>query len=242
VGYGNSFIIPQGFLIIKILLFAAALILIFVKRKTLTKPALFISLWFVFALFSAFFSQRPYTHYLLVILPGFCMFVGVLFTQQTLLSKLRVCLLLIVVGIISLNYFHVFGVIKTFGYYDNSFAFLTGQKKVAEYQAFFDPETPRDYELVSYIKHHTTSADNIFIWGDSPQIYYLTKKLPPGKYTVSYHILQEHNAVEETQAAIDKIQPKFIITLSEAPQLPFKLSAYNGVYGIKGAAIYERTF
>lgn len=242
VGYGNYFIIPQGFLILKLLLFFTAITIICRYRKSFTRPVLFISLWFVFSVFSAFFSQRPYTHYLLVMLPTICLMAGLFFVKQSPTARLRAGLILVIVGYVALHYFHVYGIGKTFQYYHNAVSFLAGKKTVKEYQAFFDPETPRDYEVVSYIKTHTSQEDQVFVWGDSPQIYYLSQKLPPNKYTVSYHIIQDPNGITETQEAIDKIQPKFIITLSEAPPLPFKLPQYVGKYGIKGSAIYERTF
>jgi hypothetical protein len=156
--------------------------------------------------------------------------------------KAAIGIMLLCVVFVAVAYFHVYGITRTFLYYQNVLSFLSGHEKVRDYQAFFDPETPRDYDVVSYINHHASSQDQIFIWGDSPQIYALTKKLPPGRYTVSYHIIEHENAFEETQAAIDKTKPKFIITLSEAPPLPFRVSNYSGIYGIKGAAIYERTF
>jgi hypothetical protein len=242
VGYGNDFIIPQGFLVLKTLLFLAAFIVVLRKGTSLAKPMLFILVWFLFALFSAFFSQRPYTHYLLVLLPSFCLLVGALFASLKPRLRIGVTIMILITALVSTAFFQVYGIKKTIGYYQNVISFLNGHKSVSDYQAFFDADTPRDYELVTYIKHHTTANDQIYIWGDSPQIYALSNKLPPNKYTVSYHILEHANAFEETQEAIDKTRPKFIITLSEAPPLPFRLPNYAGTYGIKGAAIYERTF
>ena len=77
VGLNNTFLtIPQGLLIFKLLLLAIAIGLIFSKRHKLTNTTLFILLWLSFGLFNAFFSQRPYTHYLLVLLPSLCLFIG----------------------------------------------------------------------------------------------------------------------------------------------------------------------
>lgn len=242
VGYANHFIIPQGLLILKLLLFIIALFVIIWKRNRVTQPALFISLWFVCTVFSAFFSQREYLHYILVMLPTSCLLLGMLVTIKSLRVKMLGGILFLGLAYAAMNHFHVYGFMKTAQYYENAGAFLWGGKSVNAYQAFFDPETPRDYELVAYINTRISKEDEIFLWGDSPQIYYMAKKLPPNKYTVSYHILQDPSGVVDTQAAIDKIKPKFIITLSEAPQLPFHLPQYVGKYGIKGSTIYERTF
>lgn len=242
VNYGNTFIIPQGLLILKVIAFITTLTFIYRYRKSFTKPTMFITVWFLFALFSAFFSQRPYTHYLLVLLPSFCLLSGLLFVKRAWKVKTVIALPLLFVIVIAVTYFPVFGIKRTLQYYQNTVQFLTGEKHVEAYQAFFDPETPRDYDLVTFIKNHTTQSDQIFLWGDSPQIYYLTQKLPPGRYSVAYHIIESKGGVDETQAVIDKTKPKFIITLSEAPPIPFYLPSYVGKYSLKGATIYERSF
>ena len=71
VGYGNAFIIPQGFLILKIILLLLFMLFIFLKRNIFEKGFIFASVWLAFSVFNAFFSQRPYTHYVLVLLPSF---------------------------------------------------------------------------------------------------------------------------------------------------------------------------
>jgi hypothetical protein len=71
VGYGNKFIIPQGFLILKLTILFLVSAFIFLKRKSIDSGKIFIYLWLAFSLFNAFFSQRPYTHYVLVALPSY---------------------------------------------------------------------------------------------------------------------------------------------------------------------------
>jgi hypothetical protein len=108
------------------------------------------------------------------------------------------------------------------------------------YQAFFDGKTPRDYEVASFIKSHTTDTDSVFLWGDSAQIYSLSGKIPPGRYTVAYHIRQNDASIAEMQKVLDDTQPKYIIVLSEAPPLPFRLPMYASTFSFTGATIYER--
>ena len=73
VGYGNRFIIPQGLLILKLGILFLFLSFIFIKRRILANQTIFIYLWVLFSLFNAFFSQRPYTHYVLVAIPAICL-------------------------------------------------------------------------------------------------------------------------------------------------------------------------
>jgi hypothetical protein len=241
VGFQNGFFgIPQGLLIIKLIFLVAALYVIFHKRKKFTRPVLFIILWTVFSLFNAYFSQRPYTHYVIVLLPSFCLLIGLLITNEMAKSRLRIFAGVAIVLVLIFLQFQ-FNIKKSYQYYPNAINFLTNKESVTSYQSFFDPNVPRDYSVAAFINKNTTPSDNVFIWGNNPQIYALTHKLPPGKYTVAYHILQ-NNATLQTQEIINKTEPKYIIALKEIQPLPFALPLYIMRYNIQGAIIYERSF
>lgn len=242
VGYGNALIIPQGLLIIKLLILAGIVYLLLTNRTKLSHPTIFILLWVSLSLFNAFFSQRPYTHYLLVLIPSFCLLLGlVVNTKQQLEQRKLLALLLLVIAIIFTT-FRTYNIKKTFLYYQNAFLFMTNQKSVPAYQAFFDAKTPRDYALASYIKMNSKSHDPLFIWGDSAQIYALSDTMPVNKYTVAYHIRQSKSAIQATQKAINTISPKFVIILADAPNFPFRLNGYITKFALDGAIIYEKSF
>lgn len=241
VGWKNNFIFPQGLLVLKLMLLAGVIFLAFRKRKHLAKSELFIFLWFAFSVFSTYFSGRPYTHYVLMTLSSFCLLLGLFLDTKKPRLKYAVFLLLIFTSLILNNTFK-FNFGKTFRYYDNAISFLSGKKDVLEYQSFFDNKTPRDYEIASFIKSHTTDDDSVFIWGDSAQIYSLSGKLPPGKYTVAYHISQYPSALEETQMQISKTRPKYIVVLNEARAFPFNITSYENRLFFEEAVVYERSF
>jgi hypothetical protein len=243
VGYTNAlFNVPQGLIILKLLLLITAIVFVFFKRHILSKRSLFILLWFSFSLFNAFFSQRPYTHYLLVLLPSICLFIGLFF--ETSSNRFRFLLLACFICILALvkSNFWMTTPKDTALYYQNVMLFITGHKDVQSYRSFFDKRTPRDYELASFITKHTTDSDTIFIWGDSAQIYALSHKLPINKYTVAYHVTQNKKLMEETQQSLIEVKPKYIITLSETPPLPFSVPFYRMLFNDTGATIYERNF
>jgi hypothetical protein len=152
-------------------------------------------------------------------------------------------MLSLIAGILLLiaNNFYIYGFDKTLYYYQNAISFISGKEDVTTYRAFFDIKTPRDYELASFIKMHTKPDDTIFVWGDSPQIYALCNKLPPGKYTAAYH-LQTQQSIDETQLVLQKTKPKYIITLAETSNIPFRLENYTTKYVLKGSVIYERSY
>jgi hypothetical protein len=240
VGWKNQFIIPQGFLILKLLLLGGIVIFLYRQRRSLSSAQMFIFLWFVFSIFNTYFSGRPYMHYVLVSLCSFCLMLGLIFeTQKRKWRYLTAGTLLI--GFIMLNNTFNFNVKKSFKYYANTLSFLGGNKNVTEFQSFFDGKTPRDYELASFIKSHTNEKDTIFIWGDSAQIYTLSGKLPPGRYTVAYHITQYENGITETQEAINSTKPKYIISLKESRPIPFHVPEYNNKFVFEKAVIYERS-
>lgn len=237
VGFGNKFLIPQGLLYLKVFLLAVALLLIFLFRKNLKFPAyLFITSWFAFSFFNAFFSQRPYPHYALVLVPSFCLLLGSIFLYKRL-SKILATIFIVSIFIAS-NYFSLYE--KKLEYYLNFANFVFDDKSNVKYQSFFDGNTPRDYKISSFIKSNATTSDNIFIWGNNAQLYKLTHKLPPGKYTTLYHIVQYEDGISNTKLGLGEKKPKFIILMSLRSPYPFSLYNYRERINIEGARIYER--
>lgn len=242
VGYGNSFFIPQGLLILK-----TAILLLFIgiicwQKNKLGASAFFVILWSAFAIYDALFSQRPYTHYVLVFLPAFCLLLGLVLEQKNVKKQTFFASFLIATFIVVLSNFDLYSVKKTFLYYQNAFLFITNQRDVSSYQAFFDGKTPRDYQVAAFLKMHTKPKDHVFIWGDNSQIYALSHTLPINKYTVAYHVTQNKTGVSETQQAINTVRPKYVIILEESPTFPFTLDGYNSAYSLERATVYEKAF
>ena len=236
VGYGNTLIIPQGFLILKISLLLLFLFYFFIRRHLFEKGAIFVSVWLIFSVFSAFFSQRPYTHYVLVLLPAFCLMIG-LFSLSNKFSKLAGVLTLSTFIIVLLGFgFYA----KTLFYYQNFISFAINSKSITSYQRFFDGSTPRDYEIANYILLHNKTNSNTFIWGNNAQVYSLIDSLPPGRYSVAYHITNYKDGLENTKEGLKKTPPQFIVIMPNAGRYPFSLSSYSLKINLKGVNIYEK--
>jgi len=238
VGYGNKFIIPQGFLILKLGLLAIFVLLIFWKRKKFGPFATLTLLWLGFSLFNAFFSQRPYTHYVLVLLPSFVLLLGL--ALDNVKYKSFYSLVFLVTFILAATNFWYFG--KTIFYYQNFMSFISSQKSISNYEKFFDNSTPRDYEIADYINARTNAKDNLFIWGNNAQVYKLTNKLPPAKYAVAYHISSYKDGVSITNKGLTKTKPKFIVVMPNVSMYPFSLKGYLLRISLNGALIYEKVF
>ena len=236
VGYGNQFIIPQGFLILKLITLGVFCSFIYAKRKSLSVETIFIFIWFAFSVFNAFFSQRPYTHYVLTLLPSFCLLIGYYFFDKS--KRIITFLVLALTLFVVLRSFWFFSRFPF--YYTNFIAFVAGANNLFAYQGFFDKETPLDYTLAGYINSHTSQNDYIFIWGNNAQLYKLTGKIPPGKYAVAYHITSYPDGVSNTKSAILVKKPKLIVIMPNVGNIPFSLFGYREKIMIENIIIYER--
>jgi hypothetical protein len=235
VGTQNSLLFPMGALILKSFILIFALVFIFVNRRKISSSTLFIYVWFAFSLYNAFFSQRPYTHYLLVVLPVFSLLTGFLFLKT---KKKLAGVFVILVVLAAVLHFKVYP--KILGYYQNYIEFTYGNLSAENYENFFDPSTPLNYEIAQFIDLNTKPSETVFLWSDDPQIYALSNKLPVGKYIVAYHITFYKNAENLTRERIEKVNPKYIIQNTSTPLIDDILTNYTLRYQMKGVKIYER--
>jgi hypothetical protein len=203
----NSGLLVRGIILLLLLLS----IVVAVRKKAIPHLLGFLSIWFIFSLFGSLLSARPYPHYFIEIVPSLSIIIGLVITKAKfryyLISILAIALLLI-----SYKYFN-FWWYPQLPYYKNFVAFLMGSKTSDEYYQYWGNQTKQNYYLANFIKKSTTANDRIFVWGDGPCIYAISKRLPPGRYTVNYHIF-DFNGFEETIKAIEKNKPSIIIKMA----------------------------
>lgn len=238
VNYGNKFIIPQGLLLIKLVILGIFVAFLFVKRRQFSRTTLFIALWLAFSIFNALFSQRPYTHYVLATLASFSLLIGLAFDKKKIYTMPAVIVLFILILLANSFYFYA----KIIPYYRNFYNLLANRITSTQYQAFFDRSTPRDYALAQFLNTHSLPQDTLFIWGNNAQLYKLVNKLPPGRYIVAYHMTSVKNATAETQRAVYQTNPRYIIIMPGLGQFPYSLKNYQQRLNIDSATIYERVY
>ncbi|MDP2585811.1 MAG: glycosyltransferase family 39 protein [Candidatus Levybacteria bacterium] len=240
ISYGNKIGSLPFLLLIKSALLGGFLFFALMKRKKINQPTLFVSIWFAFSLFNTYFSQRPYTHYLLVLIPSLSLMVGA-FLFDKKYRKIIVVFFIIVLLTIAKT-FGMPNFNKSINYYQNFISYVLDEKTMAQYQAFFDRNTPSDYEVARFIKPKLSKNDTIFVWGDNAQLYQLIGVVAPTKYVVAYHISNYKDGPENTRIAIEKTKPKFIVIIASNNPIPFSLIGYSSKININKATIYERVF
>lgn len=236
VGYGNTSGFPINFLFIKTVLLAGIISVLIYLKRYISTSSFIIFIWLSFSLYNAFFSQRPYLHYLLVLIPTFSLCIGVLF--QNIKQILVNSIVIVVVFFLITSTFTFYR--KTTAYYTNYIHFITGKKGVEAYQSFFDRNTPRDYDIANFIQANTKASEEVFLWSDSAQIYALANKLPVSRYIVAYHMTFYKNAIIETKTSVRKHVVKYIISTKNSSELKEFLQGYQLHTTIRGADVYER--
>jgi len=231
----------QGGLFQRGVILSAIIAFLFIVKKHLRKETLFIALWFAFSLFGALLSGRPYAHYLIEASVPFALLVSLIFSSKKALEKV----ILAVVGCLAfISFFYYrFWSYKNLPYYQNFVSFVLGRKSQQEYFDFFGSVT-RNYQVAYFIKERTVKNDKIFVWGTQPAIYVVSKRLPVGRYTVSYHVA-DFNAWDETINGLIQKKPEFIVKMLDEEKDFGRLdsllaSDYISVKTIEEAEIWKR--
>lgn len=182
-------------------------------KKIISKQYTFLFFWLGAALFGILLPTRPYPHYLIQSIPSLVILIFLIFSKGKLLQKA------INVGILALFVITIFSykfyLYSTFKYYKNFYSIQSSQS----YDSYFGNHVIISRQIADHIKANTQENDYIFLWGDQSYIYAMTNRLPPGRYTVAYHIV-DFNGYQETMTAIKTHLPKYII-YTYMPDRPF---------------------
>jgi len=193
---------------------------IWLLRKKLGNKYGLISLWFVGALFGSQLAGRPYPHYFIEIVPAGALLLGMMI--DSLKTKKKEFLkdwgkVIVGLGLFGLVIWSMlaykFWYYKSWPYYKNFVGYVLGDKNRDEYMSFWGSGVLRNYEVAKYIREITEEDEQIFVWGTEPAIYVLSNRLPVGKYTVAYHIL-DFGAKEETIKRLIEEKPRVIVKMT----------------------------
>jgi len=197
-------------LLIRGILLLGGVVILFLFRKNLASSVVLVVSWFSFSLFAALLSSRPYPHYLLQVIPALALSFGLVFSKNKEKIVPLVLSFLLAFSFLYFKFWHY----PNISYYRNFYQFAFGLKSKESYFDYFGKETWALYQTAAFLKLHTSPQEKIFIWSNQPSIYALANRLPTGRYTVAYHII-DFNGYEETMNALTKNPPRYIIVSAE---------------------------
>ena len=213
---------------------------IYFFRKKLSKKFILFGVWTLFSLFAAALSQRPYPHYLIQAAPPAVLLLTMFFTEKTKEQALVVIPLTLIFFI---PFFYKYYHYRTIPYYSRFMEFSLGKVNKENYLESFAPATPRNYEVANFLAASSLKTERVFIWDpDSPIIHSLSRRLPPTKFTVPYHVF-DYSSKEDVVVEMSQNPPRFIVLTSKNP-LPEIMDLVHQKYiliaQIEDADIYSR--
>lgn len=195
-----------------VVVFAPAALFLFRKKISLMTKLLII--WFSFSLFAALLSSRPYPHYLIQILPSLSLAFGLWILPKRRLLPTILSAVLIIVWLVFRFWYYT-----NLPYLVNFYQYSLGLKARQAYLTEFTPNAEDIYRAGRYLRTHTQKNERIFIWGNDPYLYAISRRLPVGRYTVAYHIV-DFDGYQETIAALTKNPPSYLI-VAETESRPY---------------------
>lgn len=236
----KSFLVRNAPLLIRGLIVLLGSGLLFVLRKKLSKRFVLLTLWTLFALFAITLSERPYSHYLIQAVAPVSLLFATFFTEQSLEQSLVVIPLALAFFV---PVYYKFWLYPTISYYERFINFATGKETKSQYFNGFSANVERDYEIANFLVTSSKTSDRVFMWDpDSAAVYALSKRMPPIKYVVDYHIYDYSTKAIEAKN-ISANLPKFIILTNSNPYnelLPLIKMKYILVNQIQDTNIYSR--
>lgn len=208
-------------LLIRFTILFVSFLLLFAKRRKLSKNFIFITSWLLLSLFAVTLSERPYPHYLIQSVPAISLFIGLLFAGKTI-NQVLVIIPLTITFFVPVYY--KFWIYPTLPYYVRFAKFATGSISKEQYFQTFGEDTNRNYKIANFITKITDKNDKVFVWGDSSSIYAISRRLPPIKYVADYHIRDFYS----NRAILEKItqdSPKVVVFVPKSKNFP-ELSAF----------------
>ena len=208
----KPFLEKNGPLLMRAGIVALASLILYLKRKRLSKEFMFATIWLFLSLFAVTLSERPYPHYLIQSVAPIAILAAILFTSAKI-EQVYTMIPLFFAAFIPF-YFHFYHY-ETFSYYNRFIKLASGQITKQNYLNTFGSQVPRNYEVAKFVVSSTDKKDKIFVWGDGVPIYALSDRLPPGKYVADYHI-KDFSSNSETLEVIKKNMPELIIILPDS--------------------------
>lgn len=236
----GSFLTRNLPLIIRALIVLGGLALLYFKKARLSKPFIFLCIWLLCGLFAVTLSERPYPHYLIQVVPEIAFFIAILISEKSLEQSLVIIPLSLTFFV---PFYYRYYYYPTFPYYLRFLKFATGQANKDTYFRSFSFDTTRNYALADFLAKSVERDEKVYVTGDSPIIYALTRRLPPIKFVADYHI-GDYSTREIEVEKLSLNKPHYIVVLSPDSNFkelnPLLRSSYLRLFEIEGAEVWLR--
>lgn len=212
----EPFLVKNGPLLVRAFIVFIGIVILYLKRKRLSKQYVFLTAWLLFSLFAVALSERPYPHYFIQAVPSVSLLFAMLLSLKVIDQVLVIIPLFLAFFVpVHFNFWHY----PVTSYYVRFVNFASGNITRDEYFSLFDGNVKRNYQIADYITNSTRKKDKVFVWGNSSVIYALSRRFPPGKYVADYHI-RDFSSHQETMSILNKDMPKLIIVLPDSESFP----------------------
>lgn len=235
----KPFLVRNGPLLIRAAVVAVSFIILYVFRRKLSRNLILLSVWTFLALFAITLSERPYPHYFIQAVAPVSFLLTMLFSEKSIEQSLSIIPLTVAFLVPVVYKFYYY---PTTSYYTRFIEFATQKIDKKTYFSMFSANTNRNYEIAEFLVNSSLPSDKVFMWdSDSAAVYALSRRLPPIKYVVPYHVY-DYSSTAIVAKEIEKDLPKFIILTSgnPYPELTGLIrSKYLLVREIGNASIYS---
>lgn len=210
----KPFYVRNGPLLIRAALVMAGFVVLYIFRKKLSKNFVLFSIWLALALFAITLSERPYPHYFIQAAAPFSLLISLLIFEKSIEQVLTIIPLTIALTIPVIYKFYYY---PTSSYYLRFVNFSIQKIDKTQYFNEFSPEVVRNYQIADFIVNSSSQSDRVFVWDpDSAAIYALSRRLPPEKFVVPYHVY-DFSSTGKVADEIANKPPKFIILTRNNP-------------------------
>jgi 4-amino-4-deoxy-L-arabinose transferase-like glycosyltransferase len=208
----------------------AAFVALLVYRRLDERPGWGLpALWLSLTLAAAMLTGRPYSHYLLQMMPPLALLVVLLASKVRLSWRPRlrqapalgVAMTLVLLwtavvvpafrgNVLAMPY------TKAEDYYANFFGWAAGLRSEEAYNRYFDKRVGLTLHLNSELAQLGVRGESMFIWGEYPWVYSMTGSRPATRYMTSFYTLLITDLDLELGQTLIDADPRFIMVMNDA--------------------------
>lgn len=187
------------------------------------------ALWLVLTLAGAMLTGRPYSHYMLQAFPPLALLIAMIAprirlswrpTRQhapalALAASLALMWAVVVTPMFGGNPFAM-RFTRGPSYYLNFAAWTAGLRSDWDYNNYFDRRVNQTLFLTRILRESGAEGSRVYIWGEYPWVYALSRVEPATRYTTSFYVLLLPYLDTKLGETLGSARPEFLVVMSDA--------------------------